>query len=151
VVAPSNQRDIRALTALSSDTCGGNTDAGAVFPLSTEREVPMHAHAACFFYTAPQWAARAIADRRSDPSSEFHCSGSQLQLRSPAAGHHVADCGARLAVVKALAPLDPLRGLAALTTTSVERTDGSYVMAGVNSVSVQVWPCADERPRPAAG
>ena len=53
--------------------------------------------------------------------------------------HHVADSGARLAVVKALVTLDPLRGLSALTTTSVERTDGSYVMAGVSSVSVRIW------------
>jgi hypothetical protein len=58
--------------------------------------------------------------------------------------HHVVDSGARLAVVKALAPLDPLRGLPALTTTSVERTDGSYVMAGVNSVPVRTSACADE-------
>ena len=48
--------------------------------------------------------------------------------------HHVVDSGARLAVAKALAPLDPLRGLPALTTTSVERPDGFCVMAGVNSV-----------------
>ena len=73
-----------------------------------------------------------------------HCSGSQLSPRRTAGRHHVVDSGARLAVVKALAPLDPLRGLPALTTTSVERTDGSYVMAGVNSVSVRISACADE-------
>ena len=67
--------------------------------------------------------------------------------------HHVVDSGARLAVVKALAPLDPLRGLPALTTTSVERTDGCYVMADVNSVTVQVGNAQTNDPagRPADG
>ena len=61
-------------------------------------------------------------------------------------------CGGRnVTGAKALAPLDPLRGLPALTTTSVERTEGSYVMAGVSSVSVRISACADERRRPAAG
>jgi hypothetical protein len=44
-------------------------------------------------------------------------------------GHHGPDCRARLGPVKALAPLDPLRGLAALTGRSVEPKDGIYVMA----------------------
>ena len=91
----------------------------------------------CFCYTAPQCAARTIASRRADTFPE-----SSLQrfsaFTAKSVRHHVVDSGARLAVVKTLAPLDPLCGLTALTRTSVERTDGSYVMAGVNSDSVQV-------------
>jgi hypothetical protein len=53
------------------------------------------------------------------------------------ASHHAADSGVCLAVVKALASLDPVRGLAALTTTSVECRYGSYVMAGFAPVRQQ--------------
>jgi hypothetical protein len=49
----------------------------------------------------------------------------------PAAGHHEIDYAARLGSVKALASLDPRRGLAALTEPSVSPALGNYVMAGV--------------------
>jgi hypothetical protein len=85
-------------------------------------------------FTAPQCAARTIASRRTDTSPESSLQRFSAFTAKYVGRHHVVDSGARLAVVKALAPLDPLRGLPALTTTSAERTDGSYVMACVNSV-----------------
>ena len=88
----------------------------------------------CFSTLRRKCAARTIASRRADTSPESSLQRFSAFTAKYVGGHHVADSGARLAVVKALAPLDPLRGLPALTTTSVERTDGFYVMAGVNSV-----------------
>ena len=52
-------------------------------------------------------------------------------------GHHVVDSGARLALVKGLASLDPHKRASALTNRSVERGPGSYVMADENSVHQQ--------------
>ena len=80
----------------------------------------------------------------------FHCSGSQLQLRSTSAGHHVADFGARLAVVKALASLDPL--CAAGLDDDFGRAHGWLLRDGRCELRYSAgWQCADERPRRAAG
>ena len=65
----------------------------------------------CFFYTAPQCAACTIASRRADTSPESSLQRFSAFTAKYVGRHHVVDSGARLAVVKALAPLDPLRGL----------------------------------------
>jgi len=59
----------------------------------------------CFTHTSPQWAAIDLESTRG-PSSEFSLQRFSA-LREVSDGHHVVDSGARLALVKALATLDP--------------------------------------------
>jgi integrase len=85
-------------------------------------------------------ATHTISDRRVDPSTEISLQRFSLQVAGiRQAGHHALSFRARLAIVKALASLDPPSRAAALTTNSVERTNRSYVMAGLNYVLEAGW------------
>ena len=105
-----------------------------IFVAVCERSLTHATEARTASHTAPLWARerfRFVA--RS--STELHCSGSQLTAKSD--GHHAVDSGARLALVKALASLDPLVRALALTNRSIERADCFYVMADDHSVQQQ--------------
>lgn len=71
------------------------------------RTAPPHCAAMC----------RAHDRKCADTSTESSLQRFSAFTAKNVGRHHVADSGARLAVVKALAALDPLSGLAALTTT----------------------------------
>jgi hypothetical protein len=80
---------------------------------------------------------RAIdLESKREPSSEFHCSGSQLTAKFPTA---ITSSILALASRSSRLSLRSTRGTraSALTNRSVERSPGSYVMAGEDSVHQQ--------------
>src|SRR5262249_47004297 len=72
---------------------------------------------------------------RARPLHDYRCDDRRpVGIRSAArTGHHAADSGARLALVKALASLARGAGCGP-DNRSVERAHGTYVMAGLDSV-----------------
>jgi len=105
----------------------------------------------CFSYTAPQCAARTIASRRADTSPESSLQRFSAFTAKCVGHHHVGDFWRSPRRRQGSRSARPALRAAGLDDDSVERTEGSYVMAGVTSVSVRIVACADERRRPAAG
>jgi hypothetical protein len=116
---PVRTSDDSSLWRLTTDTSGPilREDLRRPF-LDGARHVAKRGSEDRFCYTAPPWPRTRSRIRRVDPSTESRFGGSRFQSqvvgRAAITSPHFR---ARLAVVKALASLDPHRRAAALTTT----------------------------------